>query len=231
VRLFIARDEARQFRTRERHHPGARRLERGLARVEERKRHGRANERSPAAARRCHRHAHKRPANGHSARANGYPGSPDGDAPGPDRYPAHRCPTHGHAAGTDGSPANAHRPHQRAHRRDVQGWHPQRRHRQRRMLAPRWRRRLALQLATKGLILAMPTNRKVYHVEKNGDNWDVKLEGSARASAKAETQAGAIDRARDLAKAAPLGQVKVHRPDGRIRTEFTYGDDPNPPAG
>lgn len=28
-----------------------------------------------------------------------------------------------------------------------------------------------------------------------------------------------------------LGQVIIHKQDGTIQTEYTYGDDPSPPAG
>ena len=36
----------------------------------------------------------------------------------------------------------------------------------------------------------------------------------------------AIEHAKELAKAAPLGQVIVHGEDGKIQDEFTYGEDP-----
>ena len=71
------------------------------------------------------------------------------------------------------------------------------------------------------------SERKVYHVVKEKGTWKVKGEGNKNASATADTQEGASDIARSLAKKAPLGQVKVHRPDGRIRTEWTYGKDPS----
>ena len=34
-----------------------------------------------------------------------------------------------------------------------------------------------------------------------------------------------------LAKKGPLGQIKIHKQDGKIQTEHTYGGDPHPPKG
>ena len=36
---------------------------------------------------------------------------------------------------------------------------------------------------------------------------------------------------KELAKKAPLGQIKIHKQDGTIQTEHTYGQDPYPPKG
>jgi uncharacterized protein YdaT len=69
--------------------------------------------------------------------------------------------------------------------------------------------------------------RKTYHVLSIDGDWKVKLENAQRASAVFDTKAQAIERARELAKAAPLGQVKVHREgDDVIQKEWTYGKDP-----
>ena len=74
--------------------------------------------------------------------------------------------------------------------------------------------------------------RTKYHVTKRPDGqWQAKTEGASRASAVAKTKAEAVDRARDLAKAQPLGQVIIHKSDGKIQTEHTYGSDPYPPKG
>lgn len=76
------------------------------------------------------------------------------------------------------------------------------------------------------------TKRKTYHVVNEDGDWKVQLENAQRASGVFETKANAIERARDLAKAAPLGQVIVHRQgDDVIQNEWTYGDDPFPPKG
>lgn len=77
----------------------------------------------------------------------------------------------------------------------------------------------------------MPTRAR-YHVTKRPDGrWQTKAEGGLRASQVAKTKAEAIDRARDLAKSKPLGQLIIHGSDGRIQTEHTYGKDPYPPKG
>uniref|UniRef100_A0A7C4CBI3 DUF2188 domain-containing protein n=1 Tax=candidate division WOR-3 bacterium TaxID=2052148 RepID=A0A7C4CBI3_UNCW3 len=73
--------------------------------------------------------------------------------------------------------------------------------------------------------------RKVVHVVPHGDQWAVRSEGSERAASVHSTQAEAIGAARTIAVNAGLGQVVVHRPDGRIREEHTYGRDPFPPKG
>jgi uncharacterized protein YdaT len=70
------------------------------------------------------------------------------------------------------------------------------------------------------------SGRKVYHVVHSDEGWKIKLEGSERASAIIDNKQKAIDCARDLAKNAFLGQVKIHKMNGRIETEYTYGQDP-----
>lgn len=75
-------------------------------------------------------------------------------------------------------------------------------------------------------------SRKVYHVTPAGDgDWKVKREGASRADSVHEGKGDAVDRAKDLAKEAPLGQIIIHGQDGKIQTEHTYGKDPNPPKG
>jgi hypothetical protein len=71
------------------------------------------------------------------------------------------------------------------------------------------------------------SNRTVYHVTKDDEGWTVKKEHAGRASVRTDTKVEAVDAARDLAKNVPgLSQVKVHKQDGSIQTEFTYGEDP-----
>lgn len=41
-----------------------------------------------------------------------------------------------------------------------------------------------------------------------------------------DTKEKAIDYGRDLAKQEGQGQLVVHKADGTIEEEFTYGDDP-----
>ena len=56
-------------------------------------------------------------------------------------------------------------------------------------------------------------------------------EGGQRPSTHADNKADAVARGKDLAKKAPLGQIKIHKQDGKIQTEYTYGKDPHPPEG
>jgi hypothetical protein len=74
--------------------------------------------------------------------------------------------------------------------------------------------------------------RKSYHVTKNsGGGWKVKGAGSKKASSTHKTQKAAQKTATKLAKGQTKGQVVIHGRDGKIRTEHTYGSDPNPPRG
>lgn len=75
-------------------------------------------------------------------------------------------------------------------------------------------------------------SRKTYHVTPAEDgNWKVKGEGASRAAGIHEDKTDAVQQARDLAKASGKGQVVIHRRDGTIQTEWTYGQDPYPPEG
>jgi uncharacterized protein YdaT len=76
------------------------------------------------------------------------------------------------------------------------------------------------------------SERKVYHVMPGSeDRWQIKGEGAQRATSLHDTKAEAVTRARELAKSLPLAQVIVHKQDGTIQTEYTYGEDPHPPEG
>lgn len=74
--------------------------------------------------------------------------------------------------------------------------------------------------------------RVVYHVVPDGgDGWKVKATHASRASSTHTTKVDAVARAKDLAKSQPLGQIVIHKQDGSIQTEHTYGQDPHPPKG
>ena len=73
--------------------------------------------------------------------------------------------------------------------------------------------------------------RQVYHVVPAEEGWEVKKEGNKRPSAKTRLKKEAIDRAKELAKKAKLGQVIIHKRDGTIQTEYTYGQDPRRTKG
>ena len=75
-----------------------------------------------------------------------------------------------------------------------------------------------------------------YHVVPHpgpGPGWDVEQEHAQGASSPHDhydTKEQAIERGRELAK-AQNGQLIIHRSDGTIQEEYTYGDDPYPPPG
>lgn len=70
------------------------------------------------------------------------------------------------------------------------------------------------------------------HVVRNPDGgWDVRKEHADRASAHADTQQAAVDRAREIVHNAGGGEVVIHDRKGQIRDKDTIapGNDPNPP--
>ncbi len=76
------------------------------------------------------------------------------------------------------------------------------------------------------------SERKTYHVTPNhGEGWKVKAENASKASNICDTKAAAVQRAKELAKSQAEGQVIIHKQDGKIQTEYTYGNDPFPPEG
>lgn len=69
---------------------------------------------------------------------------------------------------------------------------------------------------------------KNQHVTKHPEGWQVKGAGNSKATAVTNTQAEAIEIARDIAKNQE-SEVVIHGKDGRIRDKDSYGNDPNPP--
>ncbi|MES1211023.1 MAG: DUF2188 domain-containing protein [Acidobacteriota bacterium] len=71
------------------------------------------------------------------------------------------------------------------------------------------------------------TERTVYHVVPNSsaEKWLVTQE-NASFRREFDTKEEAVEEARRLAQAAELGQVKVHKKDGNMEYESTYGEDP-----
>jgi hemerythrin superfamily protein len=57
--------------------------------------------------------------------------------------------------------------------------------------------------------------------------WRVVKQGASRAISTHEKKPEAVARGRKLAKKQRLGQLIVHAADGKIQTEFTYGNDPS----
>ena len=70
----------------------------------------------------------------------------------------------------------------------------------------------------------MPNNN--YHIVPHNGDWAVRRENASRVSSTHSTQADAIDRGRDLAKESG-GELRIHRPDGKIRDSDSYGNDPS----
>jgi hypothetical protein len=73
------------------------------------------------------------------------------------------------------------------------------------------------------------SERQVFHVVPYVNGWTLSRSGGNEDRGELgawDHKNLAVDHAKQLAKAAPLGQVVVHGEDGTIQEEFTYGDDP-----
>ena len=66
------------------------------------------------------------------------------------------------------------------------------------------------------------------HVVPNNGQWQVKRQGSEKATKNFETQKQAIDYARSIA-IKQQSELVIHGLDGRIRDKDSYGNDPCPP--
>lgn len=77
--------------------------------------------------------------------------------------------------------------------------------------------------------MSKPSDRHV--VPSEGGGWDVRAPGADRASSHHDTQADAIDRAREIVHNVGGGEIVIHGRDGKIRDSDTVapGNDPNPP--
>ncbi len=71
-------------------------------------------------------------------------------------------------------------------------------------------------------------SHKDQHVVPHDSQWAVRREGNDRVTSIHETQAAAIDRAREIAR-NEKAEVVIHGRDGKIRDSDSYGHDPNPP--
>lgn len=76
----------------------------------------------------------------------------------------------------------------------------------------------------------MRMSRKTIHTVKREDGWANVKAGAGRASSTHETQAEAIQAARQIARNQGLEHV-IHGKDNRIRESNSYGNDPYPPKG
>lgn len=75
--------------------------------------------------------------------------------------------------------------------------------------------------------MAQTKDRVVYHVVPNSsaEKWVVSQE-NAEFRKEFETKEEAVQFAKERARNEELGQVKVHKKDGNMEYESTYGDDP-----
>ena len=73
--------------------------------------------------------------------------------------------------------------------------------------------------------------RKNQHVTPCPDGgWQVKGAGNSKATLKTDTQAKAIDVAKNIAQ-NQKSELVIHGRNGRIRAKNSYGNDPFPPRG
>ena len=74
------------------------------------------------------------------------------------------------------------------------------------------------------------TSSKRIRITGTRGNWAGKREGASRASFTTDNKREAIDKGKELAKKNE-GQLVIHKQNGRIQEERTYGKDPFPPKG
>lgn len=71
---------------------------------------------------------------------------------------------------------------------------------------------------------------KNQHVVPHDGGWAVRGAGNTRATSIHDTQAAAIDAARDIAR-NQASELLIHGRNGQIRDRDSYGGDPFPPRG
>jgi len=74
--------------------------------------------------------------------------------------------------------------------------------------------------------------RVTYHVKPADDGrWHVKREGATRSSRVYDRKTDAVASGKNFARKHRRGRLVVHKTDGKIQQEFTYGDDPRRTKG
>ena len=73
----------------------------------------------------------------------------------------------------------------------------------------------------------MPKNQ---YVVRNGNGWGVRGEGNSRLTARHDTQASAIQQAREIARHQG-SELRIQGTNGKFRQSWSYGNDPFPPKG
>lgn len=71
---------------------------------------------------------------------------------------------------------------------------------------------------------------KNQHVVPHNEKWGVRGAGNEKVTKVADTQKQAIEIAKEIAK-NQKSEVVIHRPNGEIRDNNSYGNDPFPPKG
>lgn len=71
---------------------------------------------------------------------------------------------------------------------------------------------------------------KNQHVVPTDGGWGVRGQGNSRLTSVSESQASAIEAARDIAR-NQQSELFIHGRNGQIRERNSYGNDPNPPKG
>jgi hypothetical protein len=79
----------------------------------------------------------------------------------------------------------------------------------------------------------MASDRTVYHVVPNADatRWVVSKENNRSFREEYDTKAEAEQAAKTRARGEEPSQVKVHKLDGNMEYESTYGEDPRSSRG
>ncbi|MCG8045077.1 MAG: DUF2188 domain-containing protein [Candidatus Thiodiazotropha endolucinida] len=73
-------------------------------------------------------------------------------------------------------------------------------------------------------------SKKNQHVVPRDGQWAVVGAGNSRATSIHDTQKGAIDAAREIARNQET-ELLIHGRNGQIRERDSYGNDPYPPKG
>lgn len=69
--------------------------------------------------------------------------------------------------------------------------------------------------------------RHTWHVSPHSEGgWKVKKVNAERARSRHDKKEEAVQAAKRLAKNSARGQIRIHKRDGRIQEERTYGEDP-----
>ncbi len=74
---------------------------------------------------------------------------------------------------------------------------------------------------------AKKVDRKVFHVAPHEEGWKVQVAGDETPASLHDTKDAALTAAREIAKKAEPSQVIVHKLDGTIQTQLSYGDEAN----